>query len=74
MSQPVLALAHQLWSLVQLAMEEAEGQGNATRFASHLGLALVALGVVPRNSGVPSSLSDKLMSTALSTVAPCGWR
>ena len=51
---PVVTLAEQLWAVGQ-ARAGADGSGSDSRFAAHLSLALVALGVVPRNSGANSS-------------------
>jgi hypothetical protein len=54
--RPILALAERLWDVVEETVGAGDGFARVSRFAAHLGLALVALGVVPRTSGTTSYL------------------
>lgn len=53
---PLLQLAQRTWVLVNGKDLSEEQASSASRFGSHLGLALVALGVVPVDSGVASDI------------------
>jgi hypothetical protein len=51
-STAVLDFAECLWEYVDQTAQGSMASAHSSRFAAHLGLALVALGVVPRNSGL----------------------